>query len=131
MYMYVFITPSAKLNNPSDDSIPKLKEVFVGLVHTLQPRWYELFLNLGIQRHVLEKCLSDHPFDDHSALIHVITLWLQRSDPRPSWKDLVDVVQNVLMEGKAATEIKRKYCPGLLLESEGTYTMYMYICTCA
>ena len=111
----------AKLNNPSDSSIPKLKEVFVALVPNLQPRWYEIFLNLGIQRRVLEEYLQNHQFDDQSALIHVIALWLQKSDPPPSWRNLVNVVQNILLEGKVAIEIKRKFCRDLLLESEGTY----------
>lgn len=99
--------------------------MFAGLVQDLQPRWYEIFLNLGIQRHILDKCLEDHPFDDHSALIEMIALWLQRSDPLPSWGDLVDVVQNVLLEGKVAIEIKRKYCRDLLQENEGSV---LYVC---
>ena len=115
-----------KLNNPPDSSIPKLREVFVGLVKNLQPRWYEIFLNLGIHRNVLDKCLESHPFDDHSALIEMIAVWLQRSDPLPSWRHLVDVIQNVLLEGKVALEIKRKYCRELLQESEGKCAVHVY-----
>lgn len=120
----VFLTE--KLNNPPDSSIPKLREVFVGLVKNLQPRWYEIFLNLGIHRNVLDKCLKNHPFDDHSALIEMIAVWLQGSDPLPSWRHLVDVIQNILLEGKVALEIKRKYCRELLQENEGN-VQFMYM----
>ena len=118
---------TAKLNNPPDSSIPKLREVFVGLVKNLQARWYEIFLNLGIHRNVLDKCLENHPFDDHSALIEMIAVWLQRSDPLPSWRCLVDVIQNTLLEGKVALEIKRKYCRELLQESEGNVHSYVHV----
>lgn len=97
------------LNNPVNESIPKLNEVF----HVLQPiqsRWYELFFHLGIERTTLEDCYTDHPYDDRSSLIRGVVLWLQRTDPPPSWRDLVDVVEYHLLEGHIAAEIKRNYC---------------------
>ena len=107
---------AGKLNNPL--STPRLEDV-VHMLQPIQPRWYELFLHLGIQRGVLEELCAKHHFDDHSALVKAVVLWLQRADPSPSWRELVHVVEYYLLEGQTATEIKRKFCLEYGAESKG------------
>ena len=104
------------------DPIPKLSEV-LSAVQPIQSRWYELFLYLGIQRDVLEKCFTNHPCDDHSSLVEVVLHWLQRTFPPPSWTELVDVIENILLEGTVAHDIKLTYCP---TENAGIYIYYSY-----
>jgi hypothetical protein len=87
--------------------LPKLNEV-IDVLQPIQPRWYELFLYLGLKRDTLEKLCTEHPCDDHSSLIEALINWLQREDPLPSWEELLEVIQNVLMEGDIAIEIKKK-----------------------
>ena len=112
MLLSTFI--SEKLNNPSDSNIPKRNEVYLALVEHLQPRWYDVFLHLGIEREILDKCLKDHPFDNHSALLKMIDVWLQRKNPPPSWHTLVEVLQNNLLETETTDTIITKYCPDLV-----------------
>ena len=99
----------------------------MALIENLVPRWYDIFLHLGIDRSILDKCLEEYPYDDRSALLKVIAVWLQRVDPPPSWRALVDVLQNILLEGKLAVEIKKKYCRDLLLENEGALHVHVPI----
>ena len=82
------------------------------MLQTVETRWYELFLHLGVERSVLEKFYTIYPFDDHSALIQAVALWLQKTNPSPSWIDLASVVEYYLLEGQAANEIRSKYCLG-------------------
>lgn len=86
-----------------------------------------MFLHLGIEREVLDECLKENPFDYHSSLVKILAVWLQRENPPPSWQALVDVLQNRLLEGKLAVTIKQKFCPELLVESDGK-CLYMYVC---
>ena len=107
-----------KLNNTSGSNIPKHNEVYLALVDHLQPRWYDVFLCLGIEREILDKCLKDHPFDNHSALLLMIDVWIQRKDPPPSWLTLVDVLRNNLLETEIADTIIAKYCPDLVIKGK-------------
>ena len=124
-HLKLHIFPTVQLNNPSDPNCPKFKDVYLALIDQLQPRWYDVFLHLGIEREILDKCLKDHPFDYHSSLVKILTVWLQRENPPPSWQALVDVLQNKLLEGKLAVTIKQKFCPELLVENDGNY---LYMC---
>ena len=102
--------------------IPKIEEV-VNVLQPIQIRWYEIFLFLGVQRDILDQCYVNHPCDDHSSLMELIIHWLKRREPLPSWRELVGVIQNILMEGDVAIEIQGKYCPEWTCDNEG-----MYIC---
>lgn len=112
--MLIFVLNIPHSGNPCDLP-PKLNEI-VYVLKPIETRWYELFLYLGIKRTILEKLCAENPCDDHSSLIEAILHWLQRKDPLPSWKELIEVVQNVLMEGTVANEIKKFCC----IESGGT-----------
>lgn len=65
---------------------------------------------LGVDREVLEECCRKYPCDDQSSLIELISQWLKRKDPLPSWSELADVVENVLLEGELASAIRMTYC---------------------
>ena len=65
---------------------------------------------MGLKRDVLERLCAEHPYDDHSSLIEAISIWLKRKEPIPTWEYLVEIVENVLMEGNVAYEIKTKFC---------------------
>ena len=105
--------------------VPKLKEV-IDVLRPIQPRWYELFLYLGLKRDTLEKLCIEHPCDDHSSLIEAIINWLQRDDPLPSWEELLEVIQNVVMEGDVAIEIKKKLCYESKSSTEGIVLFRAY-----
>lgn len=86
-------------------------DVYSVLVDSVYFRWFDIFLNLGIDRAMLEKSAEDHPYNSHLSLLDVIILWLEREDPPPTWQALADVLRHKLLEGKIADEIEKKYCP--------------------
>lgn len=105
-----FVTFFTELYNPSDPSKPKMGDVYSVLVDSIYFRWFDIFLNLGIDRAMLEKSAKDHPYNSHLSLLDVIILWLEREDPPPTWQALADVLRHKLLEGKIADEIEKKYC---------------------
>ena len=90
------------------DTSLKLKEVLI-VLQPIQTRWYELFLNLGVEREVLNMTYMNHPCDDLLSLTEAITHWQKRKYPPSPWSHLIDVVENILMEGTVAAELKRLY----------------------
>lgn len=95
---------------PTVPAKPTANEVYTLLVDTLLPQWYDLFLHLGIDRAILDKSFSDHPFDPHVCLLDMIKLWLQREDPPATWKEMADVLRCKLLEGRYAVIVEEKYC---------------------
>ena len=103
--------------SPPGPDCPKLNDICQALRNNkLQERCYDLFLHLGLDRQTLELCLENQPFDSRYAMVKMISMWLVKRDPSPTWKALVDVIENDLLEGKIARDIMKEFCPELLPE---------------
>ena len=75
------------------DDKPKLKDVFKDLL-PLATYWKTIGTLLEIEEHVLDMINSDED-RAHDCLQKMISEWLKRVDPTPTWRDLADAVGHV------------------------------------
>ena len=74
-------------------------------------KWYDVGLELDISPddlNTIKKANSDNPPD---CLREMLTHWLSRVDPEPSWNDIIFALYNPAVNYPAlAEEIKQEYC---------------------
>ena len=85
------------------DDQPKLKDVLKRLI-SLASNWKTIGGLLGVERHVLDNIKKDE--DDVRDCLHaMLSEWLKQVDPQPTWKDIVDAIEEV--DSSKAEEIRR------------------------
>lgn len=91
----------------SEGSLTYLVEI---LRNTQVPsNWKYFGVILKFQLGALNTIANTPPHTPQNCLMEVLNLWLNRMDPPPSWKALVEAL-NILGEERLALEIKQKYC---------------------
>ena len=70
-----------------------MKDVFKELL-PLATYWKTIGTLLGIEEHILDMIKSDED-GAHDRLQKMISEWLKRVDPAPTWRDLADAVDSV------------------------------------
>ena len=98
----LFLSPVAPVK-------PKLKELMREL-KTKAANWEDIGVELEVDDGDRRQIKSDNPGDSKSCLRELLTKWLQRVDPQPSWKDIVETVSEGLGDEDLASRIKSKYC---------------------
>ena len=86
----------------------------------IRAEFYNLGMNLGVDEGTLSVAKREGDVGD--ALNLVIKTWLQKSDPKPTWKALIQALRKSnINKGALADEIAGIYCPDELKYEEGTY----------
>jgi hypothetical protein len=57
--------------------------------------WHNIGIMLGIPEQILEQIEADYPGDCQQCVREMIKSWLKQVNPRPTWKDLAEAVQNI------------------------------------
>lgn len=89
-----------------DDTLgdkPKLRNVFKKLL-PLAKDWKTIGCLLGVERHVLDGINRDEE-GVRDCLQAMLSEWLKQVDPRPTWTDIVDAVEEV--NSSKAEEIRQ------------------------
>jgi hypothetical protein len=98
------------IDSVADDllSADDLAKVRMELVE-VQTKWYDIGLDLGLPVNTLET-IKQECQDTPECLRKMLLEWLKMIDLQPSWKTLIDVLQNkVINEGALAVTIAKKY----------------------
>ena len=61
---------------------------------SVAPRWMDLGLALGLDKHDLESLESNYPRDVNRCLTETLARWLQQVRTAPSWKVVVTVLSS-------------------------------------
>lgn len=85
------------------DDQPKFKDVLKRLM-PLASNWKIIGGLLGVERHVLDNIKRDED-DVRDCLYAMLSEWLKQVDPQPTWKDIIDAVEEV--DSSKAEEIRR------------------------
>ena len=88
---------------------PELKKLMREL-KTKAANWEDIGVELEVDDGDLKQIKSDNPSDSKSCLRELLRKWLQRVDPQPSWKDIVEAVSEGLGDEELASRIRSKYC---------------------
>ena len=82
-----------------------LNEIYEARVHA-----YYVGLNLKVPTDVLESIESQYS-DDRRRLHHVIKEFLKRTDPKPTWRAIVDALKSPTVDmAKLAEKVEVKFC---------------------
>lgn len=81
---------------------PKLRNIFKDLL-PLAKDWKTIGGLLGVERHVLDNIRRDEE-GVRDCLHAMLSEWLKQVDPQPSWKDIVEAVEQI--DSSKAEEIK-------------------------
>ena len=106
----VYIAHQNQVNGLSDEPLllDDLSKVRTELFE-VQTKWYDIGLDLGLPVSTLET-IKQECQDIPECLRKMIQEWLKMIDPQPSWRKLIDVLQNkVINEGALAVAIAEKY----------------------
>ncbi len=98
------------IDGVADDplSADDLAKVRMELVE-VQTKWYDIGLDLGLPVNTLET-IKQECQDTPECLRKMLFEWLKMIDLQPSWKSLIDVLQNkVINEGALAVTIAKKF----------------------
>ena len=68
-------------------------------------RYLDLALELGLKKTDVERVEQDHPRNSSRVLQEIISLWMDKSDPKhePSWKFLKSVLEKMELNSIAST----------------------------
>ncbi len=74
----------------------------------LASKWYQIGIFLDMEPGMLDTIKTNNPNDDEVCLMCMIKEWLNRSNPRPTWGELVEATKNI--SGRESEDIRLKYC---------------------
>ena len=109
---------------PNTDSQLDLNTVQDALQSVAQ-KWYTLGLQLGLSGTTLHAVESETG-KELSYLSEMLKLWLEREDPRPSWRALIEALKNN-NETELANRLQEQYgewCH-LLVSGGGAHELHM------
>lgn len=104
------VTHYDQVDGATDDilSINDLSKVRMELVE-VQTKWYDIGLDLGLPVNTLDT-IQQECQDTTECLRRMLFEWLKTPTLQHSWKNLIDVLQNkVINEGALAASIAQKY----------------------
>ena len=83
-------------------------------LYDVQTKWYDIGLDLGLPVSTLETIKQECSDKIPECLRRMLLEWLKMIDLQPSWRKLIDILQNkVVNEGALAVAIAEKY--GMIL----------------
>ncbi len=88
---------------------PKPKELMSALYHKVAHKWKTLGVYLELSPSTLDTIARDRQQSSQDCLVEMLTTWLQRVDPAPTWRAIVEAVE-FLGEVVLAGELRTKYC---------------------
>ena len=89
-------------------------------LHEVRAKWYDIGLDLGLPVSTLDTILQQCQ-DNTECLRRMVQEWLKTTDPQPSWRTLINVLQNkVINEGALAITIAEN--SGVILTSSSSIT---------
>ena len=109
-----------------DDAVDILEELLPA-----QNRSFDLGLRLRLPHHEVEGIHSTHS-DPRSRLLHVILAFLNQSEPRPTWRVIVDAVRSPAVNlPRLADKVEAAHFPDLtskryIVPSTGKISQYPY-----
>ena len=73
-------------------------------------KWYNIGIELDLRKADLDNLRKQYKNDFDVCLSEIITAWLKRTDPRPTWKALIEALKEPTVEEDAlAEDLTTKY----------------------
>ena len=71
--------------------------------------WYDIGLGLGVSADDLDEIKEDNPRNCKACFRDMLKVWLRRSQPCPSWKEIVKVLRSpVIGYGELADRLQSR-----------------------
>ena len=78
--------------------------------HKARTKWYNVGLKLGVESHTLDSIKAEFN-DPIECLREVFKPWLKGTNPRATWRALIDALRSCLIgEDKLADQLEAKFC---------------------
>ena len=71
--------------------------------------WADIGVELEFDGDELKKIKADNPNDTTDCLRELFTQWVKRVSPEPSWKAIIEAVEESLKDQELARKLKSKY----------------------
>ena len=79
-------------------------------LHQISHKWYYLGVQLQIPVGTLNRILENYQMN--KCLLEMLTVWLQSTDPPPTWSVLTEALESPLVgESLLAQQLRDEYCP--------------------
>lgn len=76
-------------------------------IHRVCTRWEDLGLELGILYNDIKRIEQEYRGNLEKCLKELLSIWLKRADPKPTWKTLIKAL-NTVGFGQLAEELEYK-----------------------
>ena len=90
-------------------TVPTLKLLSKELYGKVASKWEDIGIQLDIDDGLLSEVKANYHGDSASSLREMLRIWLKKSNPEPSWNDIVEALE-CLREEKLSQELNEKYC---------------------
>ena len=81
-------------------------------LYQVSHKWFALGVQLQIQIGTLKSIESDNHHQTTKCLLEMLTVWLQRTNPPPTWNILIGALESPPVDERlVAQQLRDKYCP--------------------
>ena len=70
----------------------------------IRRKWYDIGIELDFRKPELDNLWKQHKDDFVVCLTEIISTWLKRTNPRPTWEALIEVLKEPVIEEEALGE---------------------------
>ena len=70
----------------------------------IRRKWHDIGIELDLPKPELDNFREQHNNDFKECLKEMITKWLKRTNPRPTWEALIEVLKGPVIEEEALAE---------------------------
>lgn len=92
---------------------PTEKQLMIELYSTVSSEWQPIGTFLEISSEELSIIAERHRGDPQKCLMAMLSVWLHRTNPAPSWTDIADAVEFIGWPD-IAQGIRQKHCKWLI-----------------
>ena len=80
-------------------------------LHLVSHKWFSLGVQLQIPFATLKRIESDNHHQTTNCLLEMLTVWLQRINPSPTWSALIEALESSPVDERlVAQQLRDKYC---------------------
>ena len=81
-------------------------------LHQVSHKWFSLGVQLAIPIGTLKRIEFDYHNNATRCLLEMLTVWLQHTNPPPTWSILIEALESTPVEERLlAQQLRDKYCP--------------------
>jgi len=92
---------------------PTEKQLMIELYSTVASEWWSIGTFLEISSEELSIIAECHCSDPQKCLMAMLSVWLHRTNPEPSWPEIADAVE-FIGRPDIAQVIRQKHCKWLI-----------------